>query len=423
MTGTATGVRPPLVYDPYDYAIHEDPYPTYARLRAEAPVYRNEALGFWALSRHADVLAAFRDADTYSSAYGVSLDPVAFGPQAHRSMSFLAMDPPAHTRLRSLVGRSFTVRRVAELEPRIRQLAVGHLEPALERGTFDLVADVAARLPMDVICELLGVAPSDRAELRRLADLVLHREEGVADVPPEGAAAALALASYYSAMVTERRRRPREDLTSALLAATAGGDRLTDDEVVGILFLMVVAGNETTTKLLGNAWYWGWRHPDQVAKPLADPAAVPRWVEETLRYDNSTQMLVRVTRHAVEVRGVTIPAGEKVLLLIGSANRDGEVFADPDRYDLDRAAPGGDGPGGDGPGGDGAKGDGAKMVSFGSGRHFCMGAPLARLEARVALGELARRVRAYEVHPEGMVRVHSINVRGLAALPTTVERR
>lgn len=405
MTGTAVG---PPTYSPYDYAVHEDPYPTYARLRRDAPVYRNEELDFWALSRHRHVLAAFRDVDTYSNAYGVSLDPAAFGPHAHRSMSFLAMDPPAHTRLRSLVGKSFTPRRVALLEPRIRQLAVEHLEPALERGSFDFVADFAGLLPMDVISELVGVGPSDRAELRRLADTVLHREEGVTDVPPEGAEAALALAAYYADMVAERRRRPREDLTSALMAATVDGDRLSDDEVVGILFLMVVAGNETTTKLLGNAWYWGWRNPVEVAKPLADASLVPRWVEETLRYDNSTQMLVRVTRREVDVDGITVPEGSRVLLLIGSANRDEEVFHDPDRYDLDRAAPGG---------------DAAKLVSFGGGRHFCMGAPLARLEARVALTELVTRVASYEVDPDAMVRVHSINVRGMAALPTTVRRR
>ena len=406
MTDTAVGPLP--VYDPYDYAIHEDPYPTYARLRAEAPVYRNEDLDFWALSRHRHVLAAFRDVDSYSNAYGVSLDPAAFGPHAHRSMSFLAMDPPAHTRLRSLVGKSFTPRRVAELEPRIRQLTVDHLTPAVEAGSFDFVGDFAGLLPMDVISELVGVPPSDRAELRRLADAVLHRDEGMTDVPPEGAAAALELVQYYSAMVAERRRKPRSDLTSSLMESTAGGDMLTDEEVIGILFLMVVAGNETTTKLLGNAWYWGWRNPEEAAKPFADAEAVPRWVEETLRYDTSTQMLVRVTRKDVEVGGTVIPEGDRVLLLIGSANRDEEIFVDPDRYDLDREVPGG---------------VVQNLLSFGGGRHFCMGAPLARLEARIALTELVRLVGSYDIDPAGMVRVHSINVRGLAALPTTVRPR
>jgi len=393
----------PLSYSPYDYAIHEDPYPTYARLRAEAPVFYNEELDFFAFSRHADVLAAFRDVDRYSNAYGVSLDPAAFGPEAHRAMSFLAMDPPRHTRMRSIVGKSFTPRRVAEMQARIKELAVAHLTPALEERSFDFVGDFAGLLPMDVISELVGVPTSDRAEVRRLADLLVHRDEGMNDIPVEGLEAALSLAGYYADMVADRRRHEHDDLTWSLLQAEIDGDRLTDDEVISFLFLLVVAGNETTTKLLGNAWYWGWRHPDELRKPMIDPSRVPDWVEETLRFDTSTQMILRVTRAAVSVRGVDIDPGRRVLLLIGSANRDEEVFADPDVYDLDRNT--------------------QNLISFGAGRHFCMGAALARLEARVALTELLARIKSYDVDPSGMRRVHSINVRGLAALPTTVTPR
>ena len=277
------------------------------------------------------------------------------------------------------------------------------MEPALEAGSFDFIADFAGRLPMDVISELVGVPASDRAEIRRLADLLVHREEGMNDIPPEGLEAALTLAGYYADMVADRRRHERDDLTWSLLQAEVDGDRLSDDEVIGFLFLLVVAGNETTTKLLGNAWYWGWRNPDQLAKPLADPARVPDWVEETLRYDTSTQMLVRVTSQPVRVQDVDIEAGRRVLLLLGSANRDEDVFPDPETYDLDRRT--------------------QDLVSFGSGRHFCMGAALARMEARVALTELAGRVRAYDIDPAGIERVHSINVRGFAALPTTVTPR
>jgi cytochrome P450 len=393
----------PVTYSPYAYEIHEDPYPTYARLRREAPVYRNQELDFWALSRHEDVLGAFRNLDGFSNAYGVSLEPSAFGPDAHRFMSFLALDPPRHTRMRSLVGKGFTPSKVAQMEDRIRAIALEHLEPALERGSFDFVADFAGKLPMDVISELVGVPRADRVEVRRLADLVVHRENGLFDVPPAGMDAAFTLVGYYQAMVDERRRAPRDDLTSALLLAEIDGDRLTDDEVIAFLFLMVVAGNETTTKLLGNAWYWGWRHPEQGGKAFEDPSRVTDWVEETLRFDTSSQMLVRVCRAAIDLHGSTIPEGHRVLLLVGSANRDESVFPDPDRYDLDR--------------------DTSRLVSFGSGRHFCMGAPLARLEARIGLDELTKRVRAYDVDPDGIERVHSINVRGLAALPTTVELR
>jgi cytochrome P450 len=398
-----TAVRGPVTYNPYAYDMHEDPYPTYARLRAEAPVYRSDEFDFWALSRHVDVLGAFRNVDAFSNSWGVSLDPSAFSPDAHRTMSFLALDPPKHTRMRSLVGKGFTPSKVNAMEGRIREITLEHLLPALERGTFDFVEDFAGKVPMDVISELVGVPVADRAELRRLADLVLHRDDGVFDVPPEGMEAALSLVVYYQAMVDERRVTRTDDLTSALIDAEIDGDRLTDEEIVAFLFLMVVAGNETTTKLLANAWYWGWRNPDERAKPFADPTRVADWAEETLRYDTSSQMLLRVTRQPLELHGTPIAEGERVLLLAGSANRDASVFPDPDRYDLDR--------------------DTSKLVSFGSGRHFCMGAPLARLEARIALGELVSRVADYEVDPDGIVRVHSINVRGLAALPTSVTLR
>jgi len=398
-----SGVAEAVEYSPFDYRVHDDPYPVYARLRDEAPVYRNEAFDFWALSRHEDVLAAFRDVDRFSNRNGVSIEPSAFGPHAHRTMSFLAMDPPRHTKMRSLVGKGFSPRRVADMEPNIRALTVRHLTPALEAGSFDMISDLAGKLPMDVISELVGVPESDRAELRRLSDLVLHREEGLNDVPVEGMEAALVLAGYYGEMVAQRRRRPGDDLTSALLEAEIEGERLSDEDAVAFLFLMVVAGNETTTKLLGNAWYWAWRFPGERAKAFADPAQVPGWVEETLRYDTSSQMIARTTNTEITLHGVDIPADARVLLLIGSANRDPRAFADADDYDIGR--------------------DNSKLVSFGSGRHFCMGAALARMEGRVALEELVARVSDYDIDAERADRVHSINVRGFAALPTEVRLR
>ncbi|MHB8438894.1 MAG: cytochrome P450 [Acidimicrobiales bacterium] len=393
----------PIPYSPYDYAVHDDPYPLYARLRAEAPLYRNDELGFWALSRHVDVLEAFRDPQHFSNSHGVSLDPTALGPHAHRSMSFLAMDPPRHTRMRALVSRGFSPRRVADMERGVRILARRHLATALEARSFDFVSDFAGLLPMDVISELMGVPESDRAEVRRLADLVVHREEGVFDIPPAGMDAALALAIYYADLVRQRRAHPLDDLTSALLEAEVDGDRLTDDEIVGFLFLMVVAGNETTTKLLGNAWYWAWRNPEQRAVPFGDPTLIGAWVEETLRYDTSTQMLVRLVVEPVTLHGTAVEPGDRILLLVGSANRDDDVFEEPDRYDIGR--------------------DTSRLLSFGSGRHFCMGAALARLEARVALEELLGAVSDYDIDEEASRRVHSINVRGFAALPTTVTLR
>ena len=391
------------VFDPYDYAWHEDPYPTYDWLREEAPLYRNEALGFWALSRHADVLEGFRDAERFSSAEGVSLDPAATGPHASKVMSFLAMDDPRHFRMRQLVSKGFTPRRVRELEVRVREITHEHLDAALASDSFDFIDDLAGKVPMDVVSELLGVPPEDRAELRRLADLVVHREDGVLDVPPAAADASLKLIVYYLELIADRRRHRQDDLTSALIDVELDGEHLSAEELCAFLFLMVVAGNETTTKLLGNAWFWAHQNPVAQQRVLTDPHAVPLWVDETLRYDASSQVLARTASTDVALHGAVIPKGGRVLLLVGSANRDPRVFTDPDRYDLDR--------------------DTSALLSFGNGGHFCLGASLARLETRVVLEELLAKVSGWELDTLRAERVHSVNVRGFAHLPTTVVRR
>jgi cytochrome P450 len=385
-----------LRYSPYDYDLHEDPYPVYRALREEAPLYENEELGFFALSRHADVLAALKDTQRFSNAAGVSLDRAMYE-SAETVMSFLAMDPPRHTRMRALVSRAFTPRRVAELEPRIRALADRYLSRLAAAGGGDFIGEFAGRLPMDVISDLLGVPEADRDELRRHADTMVHREEGMMDVPPAGIEASIACIRYFIDLVKDREQHPRDDLTSALLAAELDGDRLRKRDVVAFLNLMIVAGNETTTKLLGNALYWLWRNPGERERLRRDPGLVPRWVEETLRYDNSTQALARSLRSDVELHGRRVPAGAKVLLLIGSANRDERVFPDPDRYDILRNT--------------------SASLAFGHGTHFCLGAALARLEARVSLSEVLRRIPDVEIDEAGASRVHSSNVRGFAVLP------
>jgi len=390
-----------LVYSPYDYAMHEDPYPTYARLREEAPLYRNDELDFWALSRHADVVDALRDSERFSSAMGVSLEPTATGANASRTMSFLAMDPPQHGRMRGIASRAFTQRRVNELEPHIRELTIQHLEAALAKGSFDFVGDFAGKLPMDVMSELIGIPVSDREESRRLADLLVHRDEGVYDVPQSGMAAAVELAGRFVELISQRRKQRESDLISALLDAEFEGERLTDVDIIGVLFLMIVAGNETTAKLLANAMYWAWRNPAEQAK--AFDGAIEPWIEETLRFDGSSQAIARTLTQDVELHHETVPAGARILILLGSANRDDRVFNEPDRYDIER--------------------DTTQMVSFGAARHFCLGASLARLEAHVALTEIVARVRAYEIDVTTAKRVHSVNVRGFASLPITVEVR
>lgn len=406
-----SGMEGRVPFDPYAYGFHEDPYPTYDRLRREAPVYYNAEMDFWALSRHADVRTGFRDSARLSNSWGVSLDPSSYGPDAHKSMSFLALDDPKHMRIRKLVSKGFTPRRVSELSGRITALTHRHWSACLDKGEFDFIADFAGLLPMDVVSELLGVPESDRTFLRTQSDLLLHREDGVLDIPEAAIYAYLELHKYYSVLIADRRRNPGEDLVSSLIAAEIIDDEtgeptaLSDDEIVGFMVLMVVAGNETTTKLLANALYWGWRNPDELAKPFTDVAAVPAWTEETLRYDNSTQMLLRRVLADAEYGDQVIPAGHRVLLLVGSANRDTDVFgADAAEYSIGRDC-------------------GQALMSFGLGTHFCLGAHLARLEANIGLTEVARSLRSVDIDIEKAVRVHSVNVRGFAELPVKVQVR
>ncbi|MFA1542744.1 cytochrome P450 [Actinomadura monticuli] len=391
-----------VAFDPYGFhEVDADPYPVYARLREEAPVYRNEELDFWALSRHADVVGAFRDPGRFSSANGPLLERRAWGPQAQEAMSFIAMDPPRHTRMRRLVSRAFTPRRIADLEPRIREIARQHVAAALERGSFDLVADIAAPLPTDVISELVGVPEADRADVRRLADTALHREPGTREIGPDGVAALLELVGHFAAIVADRRRRRRDDLASALLDAAVDEEPLTDDEIIAFVHLLVGAGNETTTNLIGNAWYWAWRHPGQRAKAFA--GRVPDWIEETLRYDTAAPLQLRTLTKDVELHGVPLPQGARIVLLPGAANRDPRAFERPEEFDIDR--------------------DTGRMATFGSGPHYCLGASLARLESRIVLEEMVGRLADFDLDPAAGRRPYSAYVRGFASLPMTATPR
>jgi hypothetical protein len=383
-------------FNPFDWEFHRDPYPVYRWLRDEAPLYRNERLGFWALSRYDDVLAALKDTEHFSNAKGVSLERSSQGDPS-LTASFLAMDPPRHDHMRGLVARGFTPKRVMDLEPRIRALAADYVDRFIEHGQCDFIQDFAARLPMDVISDLIGVVVEDRDRLRHWADTLLHREDGVTDIPPAGIEAAMHLLGYFRDLVGERRRKSGTDLASALLEADIDGQRLADIEVMSFLFLMIIAGNETTTKLLGNALYWLWRNPTQRELVRADPRLIPPWIEETLRYDGSTQMLARAVRGEVTLHGHTLREDDRVLVLLGAANRDERAFHDPDTYDLRR--------------------DTSAHLAFGKGTHFCMGASLARLEALASLEEVQRRLPDFEIDPARLERVHSVNVRGFSSMP------
>ena len=379
-------------FNPFSYEFHDDPFPVYRQLRDEAPAYHDDDLGFWALSRYDDVVRALHDTDTFCSRFGITLEEGSALPM------LLTTDPPDHTALRRLVSRAFTPRRVADLESAIRTLSTGYLD-RLRNGAADLIVDYAAPLPMDVISKLLGVPDGDQEELRGWSDALLHRAEGDMEVTPAGIDAAYRLYKYFSAFVSERRHVPGDDdLAGALLAAESDGEQLTDDQVVGFLFLLIIAGNETTTKLLGNCLLALQRFPSERAKVIAGPARIPDAVEEILRYEGSTQVMARTLTRDVDLYGRKMPRGAKVLLLLGSGNRDERVWDRPDVYDIDRRWP-------------------THHLAFGHGIHVCLGAALARLEMRVGLEEFLRRHPGYEIDEGALERVHSGNVRGYSRMP------
>jgi len=383
-------------FNPYAYEFHDDPFPSYRQLRDQAPCYHDAELGFWALSRYDDVVAALHDTDTFCSRYGITLE------EGNPLPMLLTTDPPEHTRLRRLVSRAFTPRRIAGLEPPVRALSTRYLDAFAGHDVIDLIADYAALLPMDVISKLLGVPDDDQQQLRRWSDALLHRAEGVPDVTPEGVEAATQLYKYFSAFVADRRLHPGgDDFTAALIAAEPDGEALTDEQVVGFCFLLIVAGNETTTKLLGNCLLALQRFPSEKAKVLADRGRLPDAVEETVRYEGSTQLMARTLTRDHELHGTPMPAGAKVLLLLGSANRDDRVWDRADVFDIDRSWP-------------------MHHVGFGHGIHVCLGAALARLEMRVSLEEFLARAPGYEIDEGGLERVHSGNVRGYARMPMSL---
>ncbi len=377
----------------YSYEFPEAPFPVYRRLRDEAPCYHDSELGFWALSRYDDVLRALHDPTTFCSRYGITLE------EGNSLPMLLTTDPPEHTAMRRLVSRAFTPRRVADLEPAIRALSTRYLDELREQDDADIITGYAALLPMDVISKLLGVPDADQLELKGWSDALLHREEGVPDVTPIGIDAGYRLYKYFTAFVEDRRAHPGgDDFTAALIAAESDGEFLTDEQVVGFCFLLIIAGNETTTKLLGNCLLAMQRFPSERAKVLANPARIPDAIEEILRYEGSTQVMARTLTADVTLHGESVPDGDKVLLLLGSGNRDERVWDRPDAFDIDRAWP-------------------THHLAFGHGIHVCLGAALARLEMRVSLEEFLPRHPRYEIDESRLVRVHSGNVRGYSRMP------
>ena len=386
--------------NPFSHQFQEDPYPVYRQLRDETPLYYSENLDFYALTRYADVVDASQQPLLYSSAEGTTLEPIDTG--ALLPM-MIFMDPPDHDLHRRLVNRAFTPRSVAALEPFVRRTALGYLQPLREKGGGDFVEDFSALLPMDVIMELIGVPSADRNQLRRWMDASLERIEEPPYIGREAIEAMVSMTAYWTELLADKRRRPDEGLMSRLCEAELAEDgrtaRLSDREVLGFCSLIGAAGTETLTKLLANAAVLFHRWPDQWEKLQADRSLAPGAVEEILRYWAPSQYQGRVVTEDVQVHGATVPAGARVLLVTGSANRDEREYEDADRFDIERKP--------------------HLAVGFGHGLHFCLGAALARLEGRVGLQEFSALFPRYEVDEAKARRVHQSNVHGFSSVPFT----
>jgi len=382
--------------NPFDHSFQSNPYPTYQWLREEAPVYHNERLDFWALSRFDDVLAALHDTATYTSTKGVALEDDGQG----LSKSMIHMDPPDHTQLRKVIARRFTPKRIAELEPLVREWAQSLAGQLAGRAQFDVVQDYSALLPATVISVMLGLPESEHESVRVWTDDLLTRPEDRIEqgLPADEATQKLAvLSASYAA---QRRADPNDDILSLLVTMECMGEPLTDAEVIGMCLLLISGGHETTSKLIANGVRLFGRHPEQRRAVIEDPALMIPAVEELLRFTSPTQYMTRTTTADVVVRGATIPAGSKVALLFGSGNRDPREFDRPDEFDIFRPNP--------------------RILAFGHGAHVCLGAAVARLEGRIALQEFLARFPDYEVDESGITYMHSGNVQGPTRMPITI---
>ena len=389
-------------YDPLDPNVTRDPYPYYAWLRREAPVYRTRH-GFMAVSRYEDVLEVLREPTRFSSsAMGDIVNQVKSmsGADLGGGETLIGTDPPAHTRLRKIVNRAFTPRRVAALEPRIRAVAGELIDELAAEPECDLMAALAVPLPVMMIAEILGIDAARFRDFKRWSEDQIAAMAG--PLSPELRASlekgGIEREAYLDEVFEDRRRNPRDDVISDLVQAEQEVDVMTADEVGNFVVLLMIAGNETTTNLIGNAVLALGSHPESLASVRRDPSLVPNALEETLRYDAPVQLTLRRATEDVELSGGEIPRDTLVAALIGSANRDERHFDVPDRFDVHREGPG--------------------HLSFGFGTHFCLGANLARLEARILLEALLYRFRRVEVldSPEGIERVPSLMMRGARSL-------
>ena len=391
-----------MEFNPFAYDFHQDPHPTYAWLRENAPVYYNPDLDFWALSRFTDVLEALHDYRTYSSAEGITIEDRAAtagdGDGPLRSM--LELDPPMHTALRQIIARRFSPRQIAGLEPLVRNTTRSLLDQLGGRDGFDIVGEFSALLPTTVVATMLGFPVERHDDLRIWTEAVLHRQPGNKDVTPAGVDAISNMMMLSAQVVAERRRSPGEDLLSSLVQSEVDGRPPTDAEMLGFCLVLITGGHETTSKLIANGIRLFRSHPSQRQLVAEDPERMRPAVEELLRFSSPTQYMARTTTRDVELHGTTIPEGARVALLLGCGNRDPREFDRPEEFDITRRN--------------------ARILAFGHGAHVCLGAAVARLEGRVALQEFLTRFPDYEVDESGVELLHSGNVHGPSKVPVSV---
>ncbi len=390
-----------MLYDPYSRAMQEDPFPTYRHFLEHEPCTYNPKMDFYALFRFEDVWDATLDWKTYSSSLGPSLENR--GQIPGEVFSIIGLDPPRHTRLRNIVSRGFTPRRIAALEPEVRKLAARYLDALRDAPRFDVQQEFSVKLPMDVISVLLGIPEADRDWYRHTVDKGLERDPetglpGMENIAMLGKSRDLVLG-----LLADRRKQPKEDLITVIAEAEytepdGTQRRLSDDEVAAFTTLLAAAGAETTAKLIGNMIVYLFQHPDQRRFVFDDAKArLPNAIEEVLRYDAPSQFQGRVALDDVTIHGVTIPKGVRVALVTGAACRDPREFEGPDRLDVTRKAD--------------------REVYFGYGQHVCIGKSLARLETRVAMEELALRWPDWQVDEAGLTRTYQAHVRGFQNVP------
>ena len=415
-------------FNPFRYQDLQDPYPAYRELRDQSPVYWSESGGVFCVSRYDDVLQVLKSPDVFSSRAMFTmlmnqgqegtppLTPRVIGMLVRiflrtrmnpfefaTARNLIAEDGDRHTHMRNIVNRGFTPRRIEAWEARARQVVKECVEK-LAHGSFDVMRDLAIPLPVTVIAEMIGIEAERRADFKRWSDTFVSNISGPGRQDPYNKPfqhALIELTKYMQRITRERRASPTDDLISTIVAEQEGAIALTDREVMQFVMLLLIAGNETTTNLIGNSVTALLDHPEQIARLAGDPERVPLVLDETLRYDSPIQLVFRKATRPAELHGTMIPEGANIVVLIGSANRDERYWAEPDRFDLERNTTG--------------------SLAFGQGTHFCLGASLARLEGRVSLEEVLKRIPGYRIREAGIERIHSSNVRGFATLPIELE--